>query len=90
MTKFESGKYSKVSNQGIALDYDIKEFCPQMICSSASHKGEQPTDNVIGESENKYQNEAKGILSERRHCMKMRLKVLSLFHDSFRIPYWLQ
>ena len=34
---------------------------------------------IIGESENKYQNEAKDMLSERRYCSKTSRKALSLF-----------
>ena len=29
---------------------------------------------LIGESENRYQNEAKGIFNGRRHCMKTKVK----------------
>ena len=34
---------------------------------------------LIGESKNKYQNEAKGTFSWPSHCMKPRRRVLSLF-----------
>ena len=40
----------------------------------------------IGESKNKYQNEAKGTMSESCHSMETRRRVLSLVSDNFRIP----
>ena len=42
--------------------------------------------HVMGESQNKYENEANGIFSGQCHCMKTRRKVLCLFQDYFRIP----
>ena len=41
---------------------------------------------LIGESENKYQYEAKGIFNGRRHCIKTRWRVLSFVSKLFSDP----
>ena len=54
---------------------------------SGPHTNRTPYNNIeyhwhpkpIGESENEYQNEAKGTSNGPCHCMKTRRRVLSLF-----------